>query len=111
MAQTFIAAHVAAGNASDAVLFTMPAGSNGYLNNIIAYNSTGGALTLTLKITETNGDVVVIAVTSIAAGATQSYSGNSTVTLTPQTLLTGNIITARGSGAGITVRCSGLSFT
>ena len=111
MAQNLFAAHVTAGNASAATLYTMPSGTTGSMLNITAYNPTGGALTLTLRVVENNGDIVVVAVQSIGAGQTFSFSGGSTARVTLLVLEAGNIVTAQDGSGSIIVRGSGLQFT
>ena len=110
MAFEEIAAGVAAGNGSAAVIYQMPADSNGHLANVTAYNSTGGALTLTITVFEADGSTSTLYVGSLAGGATGSFSGTSANCITPVSLLPGSKFQAQGSGAGIRVRVSGLRF-
>lgn len=111
MAQSFIGESVAAGNAAYATIFTMPADAVGFLGNITASNTTGGALTITLS-KEVGGTTFILSsADAIAANATNSYSGGSTRRITPVVLKSGEIFKAQGSGAGIIVTISGLQFS
>lgn len=111
MSSSIIAANASAGNAAYATVYTAPAGSEAIIGNITAYNTTGGALTCTIGVTEADGSTSVLAVASINTLVTQSFSGHSSYCVTPLTLAAGTILKAQGSATGITVRASGISFT
>lgn len=111
MARNFIGSTNAAGNAVNATIFTMPSVTNGFISNIIAYNSTGGSLNLTLTLTRGGVDNVILATDAVAAGATNQYARGAAKPICPLVLMTGDVLKALGSGAGITVTVSGLSFS
>lgn len=112
MAYRLLTINGSAGNATDTAVYTVPAGESVIIGNLTAYNSTGGGLTLTIKIKENDGTSSVLC-TAVALAATTavSFSGGSTIRITPITLNPGNQLIANGSGSGITVRGSGLSFS
>ena len=110
MSRSFIGNSGSAGNATNAVIFTMPAAYNGMISNIIAYNSTGGSLNLTLTLTRAGTDFVILATDAVGAGATNQYARGATKPICPLVMLSGDVFKAQGSGSGIQVTVSGLSF-
>ncbi len=111
MAYEIIAGNGSAGNAADEAIYTCPADSTAIIGNVTAYNSTGGTLTLTLKVQESDGtSSTLVSADSLLTTVSASYSGGSTKRITPITLRAGNVLLANGSGAGIKVRASGLRF-
>lgn len=112
MAQAFIGGTVAAGNAVYADLFTMPAGNNGIIGNITAANTTGGGLTITIALHRLDGtDHVLVNADAIGANGNTYYSGGSTKRITPLVMISGEVLKAQGSGAGIEVTFSGLRIS
>lgn len=109
--RALIGKSVAAGNASDATVFTMPATFEGFISSILAYNSTGGSLDLTLKVKRAGADTTILAASAVGAGATTNYNSGSTIPLAPIVLNTGDSLLAQGSGSGITVDISGMRFS
>jgi hypothetical protein len=100
---------MAAGNASDADIYTMPASNEGFISNVTAYNNSAGPLDLTITLKRQDGlQWVQVVSLAIAAGATVSFSGGATNRITPLVMLAGEIIQAKGSGAGLEVTVSGL---
>ena len=110
MARIINAGHVEAGDGAYATLYTCPASMTAIVGNLTAYNSTAGALDLTIAVVESDGTVTVVAVDSIDAGATASYSGGSTARVTPLNLASGNVLQVQGSDAGIFCRASVVVF-
>jgi hypothetical protein len=112
MAYTILTINGEAGNTTDTAIYTVPAGQSVIVGNLTAYNTTAGPLTVTIKIKENDGTKSVLC-TAVALAATTavSFSGGSTIRITPITLNPGNQIIANGSGAGITLRGSGLRFS
>lgn len=101
-----------AGNTVYATVYTQPAtGSGTVIGNVTAYNTTAGALTLTLAIGRQDGTSAVQSVESISGYATASYGRGATKCICPLTLLPGETIQAKGSGAGLTVTASGVAFS
>jgi hypothetical protein len=110
MARVIIADTVAAGNATAATIYTMPPDYSGFIGNIVATNTTGGALDLTLYITRNGADNVLLAATAINGGAVY-YGRNSTNPVCQLAMRSGDILKAMGSGAGINVTVSGMRFS
>lgn len=93
-------------------IYTAPAGVVGtVVGNISAYNSTGGALTLTLSVLRQDGTAYPLAVASISGTSTASFGRGSTACVCPLTLLPGEAVKAQGSNTGITVTVSGVAFS
>jgi len=111
MSRSFIGATAAAGNASDAVVFTMPANYEGFISNILAYNSTGGSLDLTITLTRAGLDNVILAADAVASGSTSQYGAHPSKPICPLVMQTGDILKAKGSSTGLTVTISGISFS
>lgn len=112
MSYSIIGASASAGNASYATIYTQPAlTTGGVIGNVTAYNTTGGALTLTLAIVRQDGTTVVQATESINGTTPASYGRGSTKCICPLSLLPGETIKAQGSGPGLTVTVSGVSFS
>jgi len=110
MARIIIADTVAAGNATAASLFTMPSGYCGFIGNLTASNTTGGALNLTLYVRRNGVDNVLLPATSV--GGLGVYHGrNSTNPVCQLAMRAGDILKAMGSGPGINVTFSGMRFT
>lgn len=106
MAQRILIGRGTAGNTVDVKVAQMPTGMEGFISNITAVNPTGGALNLTISILESDGSTTVVsAVKAVAAGATVNFKE-----ILPQNLQAGNQVLAKGSGAGIIVRVSGLQL-
>lgn len=110
MSRSLIGASVAVGTGYT-TLFQMPANFEGFISSIVAYNSTGGPLNLTIAIKRAGVDVVVLSTDAVSAGATNQYSRGATKPICPLTLLTGDTLEALGSSTGITVTASGLRFS
>lgn len=108
MALTDIGDTAAAGNGSNTTLYTAPANSTAIIGNIVAYNTTGGALNSTISVKRQNGTTYVLDVVSVSGTSSQSYSGGSARRLTPLVLKAGESLLAQGSGVGINVTFSGL---
>jgi hypothetical protein len=111
MARSVIATTGSAGNATNASIFTMPAGYEGFISSLIAHNSTAGSLDLTLTLTRAGIDNVILSPDSITAADTKYYAKGASKPIFPLTMLEGDILKAQGSGAGITVTVSGLRFS
>ena len=110
MARVIIADTVAAGNATAATIFTMPSGYSGFIGNLLATNTTGGALNLTLYVTRNGADNVILPATAINGSAV--YHGkNATNPVCQLAMRAGDILKAMGSGAGINITISGLRFS
>lgn len=105
-----ISATASAGNATDATLYTMPAGLSGVIGNIIAFNTTGGGLNLTLKLKRAGTVYILTPVVTIATVASAYYGRNSTNSVCPLTLDPGDSLLGLGTGAGIQVTISGISI-
>lgn len=100
-----------AGNGSATTVYTCPSGKTAIVENMVAYNSTGGALTLTVTVVNQTGTTSTILVQSINAGATLQMIKGSTTPCFPQGLVPGETVKCEGSGAGITVRGTALQFS
>lgn len=111
MSRRVITATVAAGNATNATVFTMPAGYEGLISGLIAYNSTGGSLNLSLVLTRGGVDNTILSPDAVATVTTNYYAKGSSKPIFPLTMVEGDILKAMGSGAGITVTVSGLRFS
>lgn len=110
MARVIIAESKDAGNATAATIYTMPSGYTGFIGNLIAANTTGGALNLTLYVRRNGVDNVILPATSIAGNGVY-FGRNATNPVCQLTMRAGDILKAMGSGAGITVTISGLQFS
>ena len=111
MARAIIGLTVAAGNATNATIFTMPAANEGVISSILATNTTGGSLNFTLTMTRAGIDYVLVNAEAVSANSTTAYNKGETTPLTPLALIQGDIIKGQGSGSGIVVTLSGLRFT
>lgn len=112
MSQVIIADSVEAGDTTDDVLFTMPASYSGFIGSLIATNTTGGGLTITIKIGNRNGSTyTILSVDPISANTAQSYNKGTTQCITPITLNAGETLIGNGSGAGIIITFGGLRFS
>jgi hypothetical protein len=91
--------------AADEVQYTAPAGFRATVDVFTAYNSTAGALDLTVSIVPngvTQGPEHIVSVTTIAAGDTVTLPE-----MAGQALEPGDFISTLASGAGIAIRASG----
>lgn len=111
MALTDIGGTIEAGNATDATIYTTPASTVAIIGNIVAYNTTGGALVTAIKVKRQNGTTYTLDSVSISATSSQSYSGGSTRRLTPLVLHPGELLIAQAAGAGVNITYSGLQRT
>lgn len=112
MSQLPIGISSAAGNAVDATVYTCPAGSWAFISAIIATNTTGGGLTITLKIGNRVGtSYTILSANTVNANTTNSYSVGHTASIAPIVLNAGETFLAQGSGSGITVTIGGLVTT
>lgn len=113
MARGIIGATVAAGNAVYAVVYTMPlGGSGGIIANITAYNTTGGSLNLTLAIKRQDGvEHILLNAAAVGATTTTYYGKGSTTPISPIALQPGELLEAKGSGAGLEISIAGLKIS
>lgn len=108
MAQNIIADSITAGNATDATVYTSPAGYNSIIGSIIGSNPTGGGLDLTIKITRRGVNYTILNADTIASGGATQYNKGSTKCITPLGLLAGDVLLAQGSGAGLIISFTGI---
>lgn len=111
MSKLIIADTQAAGNATDTVCFTMPAGYAGLISTIMAYNSTGGSLNLTIKVGRSATNTPVLTSDTIGATTATQYNKGSSKPITPLLLNAGDTLVGNGSGAGISIIFGGLRWT
>ena len=111
MSKLVIAVTVAAGNATDATVFTMPAGFQGFVSSLTCSNTTGGSLNLTLKLTRVGTTFTLLAATAVGASSAAQFNKGATNPVFPITLNAGDILLAQGSGAGLNVTVSGVRYS
>lgn len=110
MSYQVLAVTAAAGNAADATIYEVPAGYSATIGNIIAFNTTGGGLNLTLKL-KRDGTTYILTPVVVVATVTSAYFGRSaTNSLCPLTLQAGDVFIGLGSATGIQITVSGLLF-
>lgn len=111
MARTTIAATVAAGNAVDATIYTVPANYQGVLGNLTVVNPTGGGLNFTFKLTRLGTDYTLISANTVNATSANQYAKGASIPICPITVQAGDILKGQGSGAGLIVILSGIIFS
>jgi hypothetical protein len=108
MSQTLIADTVTVPNGSDGTVYTAPAGFNVIIGSIIASNTSGGGLDLTIKVTRRGVTYTLLNADTIGASGVTSYNKGTTKCLTPLGLVAGDVLLAQGSGAGLVITYTGL---
>ena len=97
-------AQSAVGTGSGTLLYTVPTGYNGLVEDIFLCNTSSGALTISIHFVASGGSATtsnaVFGTLSIPAYTTVSWQGK-------QLLTTGKFIQGIASGAGITVTITG----
>ena len=92
--------------AAETTQYTCPANSRVVLENFSGHNTSGGAITITVKIVPSGAPAdadYTVAYSSVAAGTSYTFAG-----LVDQTLEPGDYISTLASGAtSITIRASG----
>lgn len=111
MSYQVLTATVAAGNATDATIYEVPAGYSAAVGNIIGFNTTGGSLNLTIKLKRDGTTYILTPVVSVTTVASSYYGRNATNSVCPLTLKAGDVLLAQASGAGVQITVSGLLFS